>query len=367
MSAEERGGRWSKQRAWAWYERLPWLVGCNFLPSSAVNFLAMWYGPSFDGETIARELAWAAAAGFNTLRTNLSFTVWQADRDGLVGRIERFLDIAHGKGIATVLCLFDDCGFGGAEPVFAPQPRPVPGLHNSRAVASPGRAVVMDKGRRGELEAYVGDIVGHFGTDERILLWDLYNEPGNADVLVPGGKRRADPALQGFALDLMRESFGWARRAAPSQPLTVAAWRLPGGDPPLPSPVYPHACDAAALELSDVVSFHAYCPRAGVEAVIADLARLGRPLLLTEWMARPLGSRIADILPLLAEKRVGAWQWGLVRGLSQTHIPWPWLVEPDVDYDAEGAEWFHDLLRRDGTPYAADEIAIIARLAARPR
>jgi len=366
VSEQDAGGRWSRERAWAWYERLPWLVGCNFLPSSAVNFLAMWYGPTFEAETIDRELGWAAGAGFNTVRTNLSFTVWQADRDGLVARMDRFLDIASGKGIGTVFCLFDDCGFGGSEPVIGPQPRPVPGLHNSRAVASPGRAVVMDKSRWGELAAYVGDIVGHFGKDGRILLWDLYNEPGNRDVLVPGGKRRTDAALETFALDLMRRTFGWARAAGPSQPLTVAAWHLPGGNPPLPSPVYPHPCDAAALDLSDIVSFHAYCPRPVMQAVIADLARLGRPLLLTEWMARPLGSRIADILPLLADERVGAWQWGLVRGLTQTHIPWPWLAEPGRDYDVEGAEWYHDLLRPDGTPFSGDEMAVIAGLVDHP-
>ena len=207
MSEQDAGGRWSRERAWAWYERLPWLVGCNFLASSAVNFLAMWYGPTFEAETIDRELGWAAGAGFNTVRTNLSFTVWQADRDGLVARMDRFLDIAGGKGIGTVFCLFDDCGFGGSEPVIGPQPRPVPGLHNSRAVASPGRAVVMDKSRWGELEAYVGDIVSQFGADGRILFWDLYNEPGNRDVLVPGGKRRTDAALETFALELMRETF----------------------------------------------------------------------------------------------------------------------------------------------------------------
>ncbi len=63
---------------------------------------------------------------------------------------------------------------------------------------------------------------------------------------------------------------------------------------------------------------------------------------------------------------MGAWQWGLVRGLTQTHIPWPWLAEPGRDYDAEGAEWFHDLLRPDGTPFSADEMAVIAGLVGHP-
>ena len=356
-ATSQQGGRWSRQRARAWYADLPWLVGCNYLPSSAVNFLAMWYGSTFDAETIDRELGWAAKAGFNTLRTNLAFTLWQADRAGFHDRLDRFLGIAAGHGLTSMLCLFDDCGFSGVEPVLKAQPAPVPGLHNSRALASPGRAMVMDRQRRGELEAYVSDVIGHYRSDARILAWDLYNEPGNRDIFSKDGTSQADPGLEPAALDLMREAFSWARRAGPLQPLTVAAWHLPGsGD------VDAHPVDAAALALSDVISFHAYCARPAMQAVIAGLARFGRPLLATEWMARPLGSTIADVLPLLAEKRIGAWQWGFVKGLSQTHIPWPRLAEPGRDYDDAGAEWFHDLLRSDGTPYAPDEMAVIAGL-----
>ncbi len=355
LQAGKAGGRWSPDRARVWSRGLPWLLGCNFLPSSAVNFLAMWYGPSFDAGTIDRELGWAAKAGFNTLRTNLAFTVWQGDRAGFHDRLDRFLDIATVHGLRSVLCLFDDCGFSGVEPVLGPQPAPLPRLHNSRAIASPGRAMVMDPGRRGELEAYVSDVVGRYRSDERILFWDLYNEPGNRDIFSPGGTSQADAGLEPAALDLMRETFSWARRATPIQPLTVAAWHLPGnGD------VDAHPVDAAALALSDVISFHAYCARPAMAAVIDGLARFERPLLLTEWMARPLGCTIADVLPLLAEKRIGAWQWGFVRGLSQTHIPWPRLARPGIDYDGEDAEWFHDLLRTDGSPFAPGEMEVIA-------
>jgi hypothetical protein len=361
----DASGRWPAARAWAWYERLPWLMGCNFLPSSAVNFLAMWYGPGFDAATIARELGWAAAAGFNTVRTNLAFAVWEHDRDGLMARIECFLHIAAGHGLATMFCLFDDCGFGGQEPVYGPQAAPVPGLHNSRAVASPGRAVVMDMRRRGALEAYVSDIIAHFADDDRILAWDLYNEPGNRHVFEAGSERQDDEALEASALTLMGEAFAWARRLQPLQPLTVAAWRLPAGG--VPPPVYRHPIDRAALALSDVISFHGYCRREVMAAVIADLMRLGRPLLCTEWMARPLGSRIDDQLALFAEKRVGAWQWGLVKGLSQTHIPWPALMEASRDYDANGDEWFHDLLREDGEPWSRREMQIIATIVRQAR
>lgn len=33
------GQRWSEERAQAWYDEQPWLVGCNFIPSNAINQL----------------------------------------------------------------------------------------------------------------------------------------------------------------------------------------------------------------------------------------------------------------------------------------------------------------------------------------
>jgi hypothetical protein len=51
--------RWTAEQACRWYERQPWLVGCNFLPSTAVNDVEMWQQETFDPATIDRELGWA--------------------------------------------------------------------------------------------------------------------------------------------------------------------------------------------------------------------------------------------------------------------------------------------------------------------
>ena len=48
--------KWSKEKANSWYGEQPWLVGCNFLPSSAINQLEMFQEDTFDEETIEREL-----------------------------------------------------------------------------------------------------------------------------------------------------------------------------------------------------------------------------------------------------------------------------------------------------------------------
>ena len=58
--------RWPADKTWEWYNQQPWLVGCNFLPSTAVNDVEMWQAESFDAATIERELGWAHDLGFKT-------------------------------------------------------------------------------------------------------------------------------------------------------------------------------------------------------------------------------------------------------------------------------------------------------------
>jgi hypothetical protein len=353
-------GRWSAERARAWADARPWLVGFNFLPSSAVNFLEMWRGETFDPATIARELGWGADIGFNALRTNLHYLDWQRDRSGLIDRLDRFLDIAAGLGLGSVLCLFDDCEFSGEAPIWGRQPPPRPGIHNSRALGSPGRASVSDRTEWPNFQAYFHDVLGAFGRDPRVVVWDLYNEPGNRMIFELEGQREHDVALEADSYALMRACFEWARAADPAQPLTVGAWRL---SPHATGASYVHPIDQAALDLSDVISFHAYCPLDRLRRVTDDLARLGRPMLCTEWMARGVGSRIADQLPFFRERGIGAFQWGLVRGRTQTHLAWPGVLPAEA---ADGP-WFHDLLDEAGLPHSRDETALIGRLSTAPR
>lgn len=349
-------GQWTAARASEWGSRHRWLCGFNFLPSSAVNFLEMWRQQSFDPAGIDRELGWGAAIGYNALRTNLHYLDWLWDRDGLVARLDQFLDIAAEHGLASMLCLFDDCEFSGDAPQWGPQPLPRPGIHNSRAVGSPGRYLV---GRREEwpyLRAYVQDIVHRFGRDPRVLVWDLYNEPGNRMIFPDAMSQREHcSSLETDSHALMRASFAWAREADPEQPLTVAPWRLgrTGED------IYPHPIDRDALALSDVVSFHAYCSLPRLRHVADELESLGRPVFCTEWLARGIDSRIADQLPFFHERRIGAFQWGLVRGRTQTHLPWPG-IGLDIRSDEDGGhEWFQDILTEEGLPYSAAEFKAV--------
>lgn len=355
--------RWTEAEANRWSQARPWICGCNFLPSTAVNFIEMWHPETFDLPTIEQELGWAAETGFNAIRINLNWLGWVHDRDGLMDRLDRFMGTAHRLGILTVPCLFDDCGFGGQEPQWARQPDPVPGVHNSRAIASPGRATVMDSAAHPRLGAYVRDVIGSFRNDRRILFWDLYNEPGNRMEFHRQGFSTFPGALEGPAQALMQASFAWARAASPEQPLTVGAWTAaPGG---AVGQSYTTDIDRSALALSDIISFHAYLDRASVAAIIDRLRGQNRPMFCTEWMARAVDSRIADQLSLFRGRGVGCFQWGFVRGRTQTHLPWPEALVAAHGGTARRDLWFHDLLDSDGAPYDPAEIDTIRR-ATRP-
>jgi hypothetical protein len=308
------------------------LVGCNFIPSTAVNQLEMWQGPTFDPTTIGRELAWAAGLGFNTVRVYLHDLAWEGEAYGLIGRMARYLQIAQERGIRTIFVLFDDCW--NDDPKAGPQPDPIPGVHNSGWLRSPGSSSISDRTTWPRLERYVKGVVGGFGQDERVLMWDLWNEPGNSGM---GTK----------SLPLLAKAFEWARAVRPAQPLTAGVW-------------FAHEeLNDFQLNASDVVTFHDYWGVESLEAQIDALGATGRPIVCTEYMARTIGSRFETHLPVFKRTRVGCCNWGLVSGKTQTIYPWGspgGEPEPEV--------WFHDIFRADGTPFNAGEAQLIKRLTA---
>ncbi len=328
--------RWTRERAWEWYHRRPWICGFNFLPSTAVNSTAKWQEESFDEPAINRELGWASRYGYNSCRVFLQYLVWKADPEGCRKRIERFLEIADRHGISTMPVLFDDCAFAGKEPYLGRQDEPVPGVHNSGWTPSPGPSIADDLSAQAGLRDYVHGILGSFADDVRIAAWDLYNEPGNSNR---GPK----------SLSLLRAAFQWARETNPCQPLTSGAWAC-------------EATEETCLELSDIITFHCYRDVEATRARMDELEAEGRPVINTEWMARAFGCRIQSHLPLYRERGIGCYQWGLVQGKTQTHYPWgspPGAPEPDL--------WFHDVLRPDGAPYDSEEMDLVRDLSSRGR
>jgi hypothetical protein len=355
--------KWTEKRINEWYSKQPWLCGFNYLPRTAVNWTDIWQKETFDIETIEQELKWATDYGYNTLRINLPFIVWETDPKGFIERIDKFLEIAAKNNISTMLCPMDDCGFSGDHPYLGKQKDPVPLGHNSQAAASPGRNIVIDETRWADVEEYIKDIIFTFKDDERVLLWDLYNEPTNRGIFCKEGTEEVlfDEILEEKSLKLTKLAFKWAREINPSQPLTVCLWNLQAhrnSDPEIE--FFNNELDQTVLGLSDIITFHAYCNDHIMKRIINFLNKYNRPALCTEWLARHVGSTFDTILPLFKENKIGCYQWGFVDGKTQTKYPWP--VVRQNNPDTWDKIWFHDVLHSDGTPYDQKEMDLLKQL-----
>ena len=326
------GQVWSAEKAANWYREHKWITGANFLPSTAINQLEMWQADTFDPSTIDRELGWAESIGFNTMRVFLHSVAWQQDPEGFKKRVSQFLDIASKHRIQPMFVFFDDCWNKIPKP--GKQPDPKPGVHNSGWVQDPGQPLSNDTTLFPTLEKYVKDVLTTFRTDQRILLWDLYNEPGNS------GKRDS-------SLALLKNVFRWAREVAPEQPLSAGVWAWDF-----------ERLNTFQIQNSDVITYHDYEEPQWHQRVIELLKVNGRPLICTEYMARTRNSRFSNTLPLLKKHNVGAINWGFVAGKSNTIYAWDTPI-PDGD---QPIEWFHDIFFKDGTPYRQDEVNLIKKL-----
>jgi hypothetical protein len=109
-----------------------------------------------------------------------------------------------------------------------------------------------------------------------------------------------------------------------------------------------------------VISFHNYSWPEDFEQRVMWLQQYNRPIICTEYMARGAGSTFDSILPVAKKHRVGAINWGLVAGKTQTWLPWDSWQHPYVM--EEPTVWFHEVFRSDGKPYRQREADIIRGL-----
>lgn len=323
---------WTKEQAHEWYKDKGWLRGSDFIPSSAINQLEMWQAETFDTTTINRELGWAESIGLNSMRVYLHHLAWQIDSTGFKNRVDQYLTIADKHHISTLFVLFDDCWVPKYKAGKQPEPRP--GIHNSGWVRDPGDTLHRDSTVIHVLERYTKDVLTHFANDKRIVLWDLYNEPGNSGY---GNK----------SMPLLEKAFQWGREVNPSQPLSAGVWSKELVD-----------LNNYQLANSDVTTYHNYSDEVEHKKWIDSLKTYGRPLICTEYMARTRGSKFANIMPMLKAENIGAYNWGLVAGKTNTMYAWDTPM-PD---GKEPKVWFHDIFRKDGTVFSKEEVKLIKSL-----
>ncbi|MDI9861271.1 cellulase family glycosylhydrolase [Flectobacillus rhizosphaerae] len=338
---------WTKEQANEWYKKQGWLVGANYLPKSAINQLEMWQADTFDTENIDKELGYAQSLGMNTMRVFLHDLAYETDSLGFYKRIDTFLTIAQKHKIRPLIVIFDSCW--DPFPQVGKQHEPKPYVHNSGWVQSPGQKALQDESQYIRLEKYVRAVVSHYAKDKRILGWDVWNEPDN--MTGPSYERLEIKNKVDIITKLLPKVFAWARAAKPTQPLTSGVW---AGDWSQDAKLKP--IEKVQLEESDVISFHNYDNPTIFENRIKELSRYGKPMLCTEYMARPNGSTFQGSLPIAKKYKVAMFNWGFVSGKSQTIYPWDsWTKQ----YNSEPPVWFHDIFREDGSPYKQEEVDFI--------
>ena len=371
-------GRWTEEKAWEWYDKQPWLVGTNFITSSAINQLEFWQEETFDSELIDKELELSASIGMNTHRVFLHDLLWKQDSLGFINRIDKYLTLSEKHGIKTLLVFFD--GVWHPQPKLGKQTEPIPYVHNSGWVQSPGARILHDSLSHDELESYIKGIVSHFAKDSRVLGWDLYNEPGQMGIASHNiSKERAIELYKKigieitddnystynlnkidskenkhiYTLSLLKKTVKWVRKINPSQPITIGIydWDKWWDDKNNLSDL-----NKFIINNSDIISFHSYGSKNEVSRRVKELENYNRPLLCTEYIAREYQNTFENILPIFYDNKIGAYNWGLVSGKTNTIYPWKsW----DSTYNSPPNKWHHDIFYKNGKPYSYDEIELI--------
>ena len=301
-----------------------------------------------------KELGLAESVGMNTARVFLQDQLWTSDPEGFKKRLDVFLGIAAKHHIRPMLVLFDSCW--DPYPKLGPQHPPIPGVHNSGWVQSPGFKGISDPAYKPKLEAYVKGVVGAFANDDRVLAWDVWNEPDNGNDSSYG--RVEVPHKAELVTALLPQVFEWARSVHPTQPLTSGVWQGNWSDPAKES-----AMTKVQLAESDIITFHNYGWPEEFEAKIIELKRYNRPILCSEYMARGAGSTFDGTLPVAKKYNVAVINWGLVAGRTQTYEPWDSWQKPYVL--SEPVVWFHEVFKQDDTPYRQREVELLRQYTGR--
>lgn len=345
-------GQWSKERAWEWHNARPWVRGFNYLPSNCTFQYEMWqeYGFEERMQVMEKEIALAQSVGFNSVRMAMYFEPWKADRDGYMARLERVLQLLDSHGFTMMAKFGNDCTVPKEEyaaPVLGPQKTDW-GYHGGvkrsphRAGLDVGWIPMDDPALEPQYYEWLRDIISAHKDDPRVVVWNLWNEPGNT--------KRFDRSEK-----YLRRFFEIAREIGPIQPLTADSW-LMTFNKDLTDPLSNlRDIEFLAMELSDIVSFHHYGKFEHVVATVDALKKkYGRPLYNTEWLHRIFDNNVKTLYPLFWLEGIGSYHYGLVEGRAQYYEPWESLRGSALPID----RWQHDIFRANHRPYSHEEMQI---------
>lgn len=348
--------KWSKEKAWEWYDSLPWLRGCNYMSADCANRIDQWQEDGFEErlQTTEEEFRLMQDLGYNTIRIILEFIVWKKEHDGFMERFDRYLSLAASYGISCMVVFGNDCMPLKEETLRRTRlgKQTVDwGYHGGRKASQhgilpePGYHLMDDPTLEAEHYEWLREIVTKYKDDKRIIMWDVFNEVG--------GSNRGN-----LSLSYLKNFVNIIREINPVQPITACIWSNPKAPESLPE------IEKFALENSDIISYHSYASYQENVEIIRKLKKFGRPIINTEWLARCLDNNVEELFPLFYLEKIGCYNWGFVAGKYQTYEPWNSIWEqyeknPAINWDF--TKWFHDLYRPNLRPYNPKEIEIIKK------
>ena len=301
--AKERK-QWTEKQAWDWEKKVGTIIGFN-QPESA-----------YPGMTNLEILRKAADLGFNSVR----FWLKGEDVDAQIAYIKKMADEAESCGMTI-------------SPVLSLQ-----------------RKYFNDKENEKEnlkiVEELVKTLIRPFANDERIVLWDIWNEPGF---------KTGDPETF-REMGWVEKMVHWCREENLCQPITASIIWDPDRDADVSSPTWEKRRQVEAM--MDLHNFHSYdCARnfgAEIDYTLDRIRKISnRPIVCTEAMIRVNGSSVQRTLPVFAREHVHVYLWGLYNN------DWNWSVKwGRSTYDAFDP-MFHDFLWADGDAYDAREFPFI--------
>jgi cellulase (glycosyl hydrolase family 5) len=296
------------------YPSYGWLRGFNVVPSWGARIEDAWW--NYDPGRFREEVALARTVHANCLRLWIEFTAWMADPERITANFLDAVTAIDAAGMKTMPCLFNrwhdsQYDYGGTY------------LENLR------------RGWPKPHRDYVGALVAPLADDDRILIWDLCNEP---QAGAPWTKETSDQDRRAEH-DWLAAIAQFVRESGARQPITVGTMMTSNIE--------------AFADLCDVLCAHPYARDAAglmraVNALQALSQKHGKPLLVNECLPGSLddAKRAAlakESIPILAGAGFGWMGWALREGRA--------ISTRRDRYDGNGiaSEGFHPFFKRDGS------------------
>jgi len=260
--------------------------GADYVPSYAKTSVQYW--SDFRPAVFEKEMSYGQELGFNSVRIWLQYWSYEHDPSGFLNHVDEFLTIASKHGIRPMLVIFDSC-FGISPSAESAE----------QWVASPGPDH-MGEDFYPAGDRYVRTLMERFGKDQRVLMWDVMNEPESTWLVgAPGGKK--------LVYDFVRHYIRYTHSFNPIQPVTMGANDTHNDE---------------VVNDVDVLSLHSYqlTPeqfRKDIEKTRGDAARVHKPFIITECAAPGWGMDYDWTMKVLREEKIGYYVWQLMVGSDQ--------------------------------------------------